>query len=100
MNDSSDIKKENVPPAEENTSQFETLVLSLATSALLHLGESKEDPSNELNLPLAKQSIELLGMLHEKTRGNLTSHEQILLETILYDLRLKFIEKTSGQSAQ
>lgn len=69
---------------------FATFVMSLAQSVLIHLGEI-EEPGGR-NLPLAKQTIDLLGMLEDKTRGNLTDEEARLLQHLLYDLRLKYVE--------
>ncbi len=73
---------------------FSTFILSLSTSALVNLGELPDPLNNEkdVNLPLAKQTIGLIEMLMEKTKGNLTEDEDRLIEGILYDLRLKYIE--------
>lgn len=72
---------------------FATFVMSLAASALINLGEHEDDQGKlNVNLPLAKQSIEILGMLREKTRGNLSAEEQSTLESVLYDLRLRFLK--------
>ncbi|HJZ84201.1 MAG TPA: DUF1844 domain-containing protein [Polyangia bacterium] len=73
---------------------FSTFILSLASSAFYHLGQlpHPETHEAEVNLPLAKQTIDILGMLHSKTRGNLSHDEDKLLENILYDLRLKYVE--------
>ncbi|HAR95373.1 MAG TPA: DUF1844 domain-containing protein [Deltaproteobacteria bacterium] len=73
---------------------FSTFVLSLSTSALVHLAELPDPISNEkkINLPLAKQTIAIIEMLQEKTKGNLTEGESQLIEDLLYDLRLKYIE--------
>jgi hypothetical protein len=72
---------------------FATFVMSLAASALINLGEHEDDQGkHQVNLPLARQSIEILGMLREKTRGNLTAEEQSTLEHVLYDLRLRFLK--------
>ncbi len=72
---------------------FATFVMSLAASALINLGEHEDDQGqHQVNLPLARQSIEILGMLREKTRGNLTEEEQSTLEHVLYDLRLRFLK--------
>jgi hypothetical protein len=73
---------------------FSTFVLSLSASAVLHLGEMPhpETQTSEKNLPLAKQTIDILGMLQDKTRGNLTREEERLLTSILYDLRMKYVE--------
>src|SRR4051812_18940588 len=59
---------------------FTTFVMSLASSVLIHLGEIAEPGIGGLNLPLAKQTIDILGMLADKTRGNLTEDEARLLE--------------------
>lgn len=72
---------------------FATFVMSLAASALMNLGEHEDDQGQiNVNLPLARQSIEILGMLREKTRGNLSPEEQSTLENVLYDLRLRFLK--------
>lgn len=72
---------------------FATFVMSLAASALINLGEHEDDQGqHHVNLPLARQSIEILGMLRDKTRGNLTAEEQNTLEHVLYDLRLRFLK--------
>jgi hypothetical protein len=68
---------------------FATFVMSLGSSALYHLGELE---GGERNLPLAKQTIDILGMLSEKTRGNLSDDDAKLVEHLLYDLRLKYVE--------
>lgn len=73
---------------------FSTFILSLSTSALVHLAELPDPISNEkkVNLPLAKQTIAIIEMLKEKTKGNLTEEEDQLIEDLLYDLRLKYVE--------
>lgn len=74
---------------------FATFIFSLNHSVLVHLGVM-EDPStgNKVkNLPLAKQTIDILGMLEEKTRGNLTQDEEKMLKNILYDLRMIYIKE-------
>jgi hypothetical protein len=75
-------------------SDFYMFVLSLGSSALLHLGELERPGAAgpEKNLPLAKQTIDILGMLQEKTRGNLTPDEAKLMESLVYDLRIRFVE--------
>lgn len=73
---------------------FATFVLSLSHSALVHLGDA-EDPSTgrrERDLPMARQTIDLLGLLQDKTRGNLDGREERVLEQALIDLRLRFVE--------
>jgi hypothetical protein len=74
---------------------FSTFVLSLGTSALVHMGfvpdpEAQQPP--EKNLPLARQTVDILEMLAEKTRGNLDAEEARLLESLLYELRMRFVE--------
>lgn len=73
---------------------FSTFILSLSTSALVHLAELPDPISNEkkTNLPLAKQTIAIIEMLKEKTKGNLTEEEDQLIEDLLYDLRLKYVQ--------
>jgi len=68
---------------------FRSLVLSLAAPALLHLEEERE---GERDLTPARQTIEVLALLQEKTRGNLTPEEQSLLENLLYDLRMRYLK--------
>lgn len=73
---------------------FATFVLSLNHSALVHLGIAPDPTSDQRaqNLQLAKQTIDLLGMLHEKTRGNLSGDEERILDHALYELRLSYVE--------
>ena len=73
---------------------FSAFVISLSTQALMHLGEIDNPLSGkvEIDVPVAKQMIDILGMLREKTRGNLNSGEDRLMEDILYDLRMKYVE--------
>jgi hypothetical protein len=79
---------------------FTTFILSLSHSALMHLGEAPHPETGEIekNLPLARQTIDLVGMLEEKTRGNLSGEEERLVAQILFDLRMRFVElsKSSG----
>ena len=75
---------------------FSTFVLSINSSALVQLGLI-EDPSTgqkTKNIPLAKQTIDILGMLEEKTRGNLTGDEENILKNILYELRMLYVKET------
>ncbi|HOE18969.1 MAG TPA: DUF1844 domain-containing protein [Syntrophorhabdaceae bacterium] len=72
---------------------FTTFLLSLSTSAIVSLGELPDPLKNEqcVNLSLAKQTINIIEILKEKTRGNLNEDEERLIEDILYDLRLKYV---------
>jgi hypothetical protein len=72
---------------------FSTFVVSLSHSALVHLGDAPSpDGEGERDLALAKQTIDLLGILQEKTRNNLSGEEERLLDQVLYDLRVRFVE--------
>ncbi len=75
---------------------FSTFVLSLSSSAMVHLGEvpAPETGRIEENIQLAKHTIDILCMLKCKSRGNLEADEQRLLDDILYELRLKFVAKS------
>jgi hypothetical protein len=74
---------------------FSTFILSLSTSALVHLGELPDPITNkkEVNLQLAKQTISIIEMLKEKTSGNLTGEEANLLDNVLCDVRLKYLSQ-------
>ncbi|NPA39774.1 MAG: DUF1844 domain-containing protein [Thermodesulfobacteria bacterium] len=77
-----------------NLVTFSTFILSLNTAALVHLGEIPDPVTQkkEVNLTLAKQTIDTLEMLRTKTKGNLTPDEEKLLQTIIYELKLKFLK--------
>ena len=81
---------------------FTAFVVSLASSAAIHFGDLP-DPNTgqlaELNLDGAAQMIDILALLDEKTRGNLSAEERQLLEQILYELRLRFVEVSGGAPA-
>ncbi|KYF65452.1 DUF1844 domain-containing protein [Sorangium cellulosum] len=95
MSDATD--QEDLPPLgaspELPTLDFSTFVLSIIGSAYVHLGDAPNpEGSEERNLVLAHQDIDLLTLLQEKTKGNLTGDEERLLETALYDLRMRYLE--------
>ena len=73
---------------------FSTFVIGLSTQALMHLGEIANPMSGkvEIDVPTAKQMIDILGLLKDKTRGNLNASEDRLMEDILFDLRIKYVE--------
>ena len=74
---------------------FYTFVLSLGSSVLIHLGDAPHPDTGkpaEKNLALAQQSIEILAMLEHKTRGNLSDEEARLLDQLLLDLKLRYVE--------
>ena len=78
---------------------FTAFVISLASSAAIHLGDM---PNPETGLPSppniegATQMIEILGLLEQKTKGNLSAEERQVLEQVLYELRLRFVEVSGG----
>jgi len=75
---------------------FSTFILSLNTSALVHLGQTPDPLTNEkkVDLVLARHTIDTLDMLREKTKGNLTKEEENLLNSILYELRILYVKAT------
>lgn len=78
---------------------FSTFVLSLSHSALVHLGDAP-DPTGApatVSLPLARQTIDLLGLLQEKTKGNLTGAEEHMMDQVVYELRMRFVEVSKGR---
>ena len=82
---------------------FVAFVLSLATTAAIHLGDLADPATGQqldVNLEGAKQIIDILTLLEEKTRGNLTVEERQVVEQVLYELRMRFVEVTrsSGSS--
>jgi hypothetical protein len=85
--------KEKAPPDREVPMSFQTLVLSFSTTAMLQLGilANPATGKSEKDLPGAKQSIDILEILKEKTKGNLTSDEAQLLEASLYDLKMSYL---------
>ena len=91
-------KEPKEEPKEEARSlppmDFSTFMLSLATSAQVHLGvvPNPATGKQERRLPLAKETIDLIGLLKEKTQGNLSDEEARLIERALYDLRMMYVE--------
>ncbi len=86
------------PPVEElPQADFHYLVVFLGTQALLCMGEQADAAAGEKfekNLPGAKHAIDLLGVIQEKTKGNLDDDESKLLESLLYDLRMRYVQAT------
>ena len=88
------------PPKEEIKTpplpevNFTTLIFSLSSSALFHLGEAVDPQAGEKNkdLPLAKHTIDTISMLKEKTEGNLTEEEQKFMESVLADLKWRYVK--------
>jgi hypothetical protein len=73
-------------------------ILSLNTSALVHLGQIPDPQTQQkkTDLALARQTIDILDMLKEKTKGNLTRDEEKLLDSILYELRVLYLKVSGG----
>jgi hypothetical protein len=87
--------KNAATPEESGSGLIEGLLMMLAASAMESLGEAPGPTGGEprVNLPQARQMIDLLGALQEKTRGNLTAGEDGLLEQLLFDLRMRYFKK-------
>jgi len=81
---------------EEPPLDFSSLLLSLGSSALIQMGEVADPVTHKAakNLPAAKQTVDLIALLKEKTKGNLTTEEGRLIDDLLYDLRLRFVRQT------
>src|SRR5215211_8077501 len=87
---------------EASTINFVAFVLSLAHTAAVHFGDVPDPVSGQAapaNLPAAQQMIDILALLEEKTRGNLTAEERQFLDQILYELRLRYVEATKQEPA-
>lgn len=97
-------EKSGSQPSKDNTSashnlpklDFSTLVMSFATTAMISLGKIPDPQTGQTvkDLALARQNIDIISILEEKTRGNLSQDEQSLIKNILYELRLAFVEAT------
>jgi len=95
-----DQEKQTESSKEKETEPFQvdfsTFIMSLTSSAFYHLGDMP-DPSTgkkEVNLPAVQQTIDMLIMLREKTKGNLKEDEKKLLEQLVYELQVKYVTKT------
>ena len=80
---------------------FSTFIMSLTSSAFYHLGDmaDPETGKTETNLPAVNQTIDMLTMLREKTKGNLNVEENKLLEQLIYELQMKYVAKTKASGA-
>jgi hypothetical protein len=93
-------RSEPYGPYEAESSGFETLVSYLSTTAMFQLGLIP-GPSGEripADLPNARRTVDLLEVLREKTEGNLTASESRLLDDVLYELRMSFVEMQKRQA--
>ncbi len=77
---------------------FANFVLSMSTTALFHFGDFPDPASNRSNrnLKAAKHTIDTLGMLKEKTAGNLADDEKNLLEGVLFELRMRYVKESQS----
>jgi hypothetical protein len=82
-----DANAKEMPPID-----FKGLVLGFSGAALTYLGQIKSAGDKAASLPLARQNIEILSLLSEKTKGNLTKDEESMLQQVLLDLRMRFID--------
>ncbi len=92
---------DHVDHGDEGPLTFNAFVISLASTAAIHFGDVADPVSGERqspNLPAAGQMIDILALLEEKTRGNLTAEERTILEQVLYELRLRFVQLKDGGS--
>ena len=85
---------------EEGGITFTGFLLSLATTAAVHFGDIADPTTGEPaepNLMAAGQMIEIIAMLHEKTKGNLIEPEERLIDDLLYELRMRFVQAQQGE---
>ena len=82
---------------------FVGFVLSLAHTAAFHFGDVPDPVTGEsgtANLAAAQQIIDILALLEQKTRGNLTAEERQLLEQLLYELRMRYVEASKTEPSE
>ncbi len=102
VSDESAEKKEEYEQASANEDyplpeiNFPTFIFSLNSSALVNLGVIEDPATNQKakNLPIAKQTIDILGMIEKKTQGNLSDDEANMLKTMLYELRMLYVKES------
>jgi hypothetical protein len=90
---------DNAEHQEGSGINFTGFVLSLATTAAVHFGDIPDPNTGQRatpNLQAAGQMIEILGMLQEKTKGNLLAPEAQLIDDLLYELRMRFVQAQEG----
>lgn len=98
MADNPEHEHEHEQDAQQVT--FIGFVLSLAHTAAFHFGDVPDPATGkngDANLGAAKQLIEILALLEEKTRGNLSAEERQLMEQLVYELRMRYVEATKGE---
>ena len=96
MADQNPANGDGAPNAPMPEMDFTTFIMSLATSALMNMGEIPDERGEKVKqLPLAKQTIDILEMLQTKTEGNLDPEEERLLKSNLHELRMMYVAKTT-----
>jgi hypothetical protein len=94
--------QEGEPAHDESGVTFVGFVLSLAHTAAVHFGDIPDPVTGQTvppNLAAAQQMIDILAVLEEKTRGNLTAEERQLLEQLLFELRMRYVEVGKGEAS-
>ncbi len=94
VNRGKDSAREGSPAIE-----FSTLILGFASAAMISIGKVPDPNTGQVNknLPVARQNIDIITMLQEKTRGNLNPEEENMLEHVLYELRVSYIEARKAE---
>ncbi|PKN06203.1 MAG: DUF1844 domain-containing protein [Deltaproteobacteria bacterium HGW-Deltaproteobacteria-7] len=89
------MEKHTTEPLDYPQVNFTNFVISLSTSALFQFGDFPEYEGGkaEKNLPAAKQTIDILDMLNEKTKGNLDQNEASLIQGVLYELKMRYVKE-------
>jgi len=98
----SEESKEETMQSGELKMDFSTFILSLNASSMIHMGDIPDpvDMTRSVNLPAAKHTIEILEIIQDKTAGNLDETEKKLLEDIIYNLRMKYMQHTNPGKEQ
>jgi hypothetical protein len=99
LNDSPEFEDFSEELGQDSSVDFPSFVMGLATQTMMMLGEIPNPETNlpQVNLEAAKQTIDILGLLEEKTKGNLSKDEDRLLQDLLANLRLAYVSKIRGQ---
>ena len=94
-------KEKNETQYQSNKVNFTSFLSSLAMQALIHIGEIPNPitQTKEINLAAASELIDLISMIENKTKGNLNADEDKMIKAILYDIRIRYVEKSKENSA-
>ncbi len=101
MSEGNEKRQPAGPEAEGVKWDLSTFVLSLNASAMIHLGDIPDPGTKErqVNLPAAKHTVDILELIQEKTKGNLTDEETKLIDDVIYGLRMKYVQATTTQKS-